>query len=550
MLRIALVTLIAFLVYFQGSSEPFSNTYESQEALVVWEMSTSGNWILPRVNGTLIPSKPPFFHWLALAFGPLAGDASERAVRLPSVVSAALAVGMTFGVGTAAWGPTAGCIAAVALGTSPEWVKWATTARTDATFTLLLAVAMLLGERWLRRGTRADLACLGLATGLATLAKGFAAVALVSLVLVVEIARRRAWSRLRPGPLISAAAIFAAVAGSWYAAALAQAGFAFFHKQIVLENVLRFLPSEGGPSRHHALWFYFPMLAVGMLPWSIALPQALVRASHDREPSGVPSLASYCVTWILVVFVVCTLASGKRTNYLLPLYPAAALLVGRRLAEVLGDSPASDRLLRAVGLAAAGVMLVLALLLAAWHAGLEPWNLVLRWLHPQDRVLVPRMAARVGTPGFGAIVVAAALGLALLAASLRRAWQAAAGILGSGLVLLVLTLCRVLPDLQADIKSFAPFSAEVAQRIGDRPLRFFRAPDLAVLYYLRRHVLVEMGAFGSIPRPSYVLVWEKDWGGISPAERNGAVVVGESLPASIGRADTQLFLVRLDPIGS
>lgn len=550
MLRFIAVTLIAFLVYFQGSGERFSNTAESQEALVVWEMATSGNWVLPRVNGELIPSKPPFFHWLALAFSPLAGEATERSARLPSIVAAALAVGMVGAVGATRWGTTAGLVAAVALGTAPEWVKWATTARTDATFAFLVSAAMLLGERWLRTARTRDLVMLAAVAGLATLAKGIAAAGLLGMVVAIEVARRGAWSALRAGPLVAAAAVFLAVAGSWYAAALAEAGFAFFHKQIVLENVLRFLPNEeGGPSRKHALWFYVPMLLSGMFPWSLALPPALARGWRERADEARHGLAGYLCTWFGVVFVVCTLASGKRSNYLLPLYPAAALLVGRWLAAVLEQerSSTADRVLCGFGVVAAAAASLLAGVMTAWHLGLEPWSPFLPWLHPQDRVLVPRMTAMIGAPGDVPIAVAAALGLALAVATARSAWRALYALVGAGLVLAVFTLCRLLPDLQADIKSFAPFTEQVASTIDGRPIRFFRAPDLAVLYYLRRHVPVEPQRFSAIERPGYALVWERDWDALDASERRGARVLLESPPASVGRPDTQLLLVELAP---
>src|SRR5439155_19864902 len=168
-----------------------------QEALVVWEMVDSGDWVLPRINGEQIPSKPPLYHWLAIAFAKLTGEVNELSARLPSMVAAAATVGLVFIAGSAEWGTVAGIAGAVVLATSPEWVKWATTARTDATFTFFLTLAFLLGERWFASGRSSALLGLAAATGAATLAKGFAGAALVGVVLVVEIWRRRAWSLLR-----------------------------------------------------------------------------------------------------------------------------------------------------------------------------------------------------------------------------------------------------------------------------------------------------------------------------------------------------------------
>ena len=534
---------LALAVYLPGSSTPFSNTAESQEALVVWEMVDGGDWVLPRLNGELIPSKPPLFHWLAVGFAHLTGEVNELTVRLPSIVAAAAGVGLVYVAGAAAWGDAAGAIAAVALATSPEWAKWATTARTDATFTLFLTAALLLGERWLRSGRAAALVGAAALTACATLAKGFAGAGLVGLVLLLELWRRGAWRQLRPGALALAAASFAVVAVSWYAAALARAGFDFFHKQIILENVLRFLPyEEGGPSREHAVWFYLPMLLTGMLPWSFGLPHALRRGFRERR---VDPFSGFLLSWFVVVFAVCTAASGKRTNYLLPAYPAAALLIGRQLASVLADASAASlrRSMAALGWSAAAVVCAVAMLLLAWHVGLHPWAPIIPWLHPQDRVLFPQMAERVGPPGLLAVAVTVALAAGLVAATVMAAWRALYALIGGALVLVTLAACATVNPLESTLKSFAPFTGRVTSTVGQAPLTFFQAADFAVLFYLRRHVPVELGSFAAITRPGWALVWQKDWDALPLALRDRLRVADRSPAASVGRADTQLLLV-------
>jgi len=542
--------MLAFAIYLQGASTPFSNTAESQEALVVWEMVDSGNWVLPRVNGELIPSKPPLYHWLAIAFTPLTGTVNELAARLPSITAAALSLGVVYGAAAAEWGEAAALISAVVLGTSPEWAKWATTARTDATFALFVTVAMMLGHRWLRSGSSAALLWLAATCGAATLAKGFAGVGLVGIVVAVELWRRRAWSVARMRPLALAAALFLVLACGWYAAAAAQAGFAFFHKQIILENVLRFLPNEeGGPSRKHSLFFYAPILLAGMLPWSLALPHALLQGYRERRNGGRDGSAfsGYLLTWFVVVFAICTAASGKRSNYLLPLYPAAALLVGRDLALLLDarDSAARTRSLSVAGAAAAALTAAAAVVLICLRLGGAPWAAVTPWLHPKDRLLLPRMIALAGPPDLAVLVVFASLAVALTVATLCRAWRRLYELVGFALVLVTLLACRIVPELESALRSFAPFSRRVAAAVGQEPVLFYRAPDFAVLFYLRRHVEVERGAFAAIRRPSYVLAWEKDWQQLSAAEREDVTVIDTSLPASVGRADSRLLLLRL-----
>ena len=66
-----------------------------------------------------------------------------------------------------------------------------------------------------------------------------------------------------------------------------------------------------------------------------------------------------------------------------------------------------------------------------------------------------------------------------------------------------------------------------------------------MLFYLRRHVPVERGSFAAIARPGWALVWQKDWEALAAPLRAAAEIVDSSLPASVGRPESRLLLVRL-----
>src|SRR5262245_34955429 len=65
------------LVLWQLGALPFFERGEPREALVVWEMHSTGNWILPIINGEYIPFKPPLFHWLGFLVAIVAGRVDE-----------------------------------------------------------------------------------------------------------------------------------------------------------------------------------------------------------------------------------------------------------------------------------------------------------------------------------------------------------------------------------------------------------------------------------------------------------------------------------------
>src|SRR5260221_1879969 len=110
------VALAAAALYLTGIAEiPFYTKGEPREALVVWEMSHGASHILPLRNGTEIPSKPPFFHWLALLASLALGAVSELSTRLPSALLAIGAVTGTYLFGAITGRIRSGWLASVAL---------------------------------------------------------------------------------------------------------------------------------------------------------------------------------------------------------------------------------------------------------------------------------------------------------------------------------------------------------------------------------------------------------------------------------------------------
>src|SRR5712692_9513069 len=79
---VILIVSACFVLYFWDLGHaPFFDKQEPREALVVWEINHSGNWILPLRNGNEIPSKPPLYHWLAALVSRSADKIDEFTIR-------------------------------------------------------------------------------------------------------------------------------------------------------------------------------------------------------------------------------------------------------------------------------------------------------------------------------------------------------------------------------------------------------------------------------------------------------------------------------------
>jgi 4-amino-4-deoxy-L-arabinose transferase-like glycosyltransferase len=80
--------IVAAIVFFWGlGSMDLLSLNEGRRALAIQEMVSSGNWLLPHLNGELYLTKPPLLYWLSSSLGFIWG-VNEWTLRLPSALAA------------------------------------------------------------------------------------------------------------------------------------------------------------------------------------------------------------------------------------------------------------------------------------------------------------------------------------------------------------------------------------------------------------------------------------------------------------------------------
>src|SRR5207245_209367 len=313
----ALVALAVVLAALPSGADVYEGG-EAREGLVVREMLRTGDWILPLWNGSVVPSKPPLFHWLAAGPAALTGaGVTHPPRRAPSIVLGGLVVLLVFLAGRAWGGEQAGFVAALVLATTPQFLNEAGDGRVDMTLTTAITGAQLAFVHALRGGGGPTRLVLALCLALAMLAKGPVGPGLVGLTaLVSALANRRlgpALRLVRPVPVL----VFLAVAGGWYGLAYHHRGMDFVAKQIISENGEALLGSARFPYR--SPFFYLAPLVLGGLPWTLVLPWALARGWRSGDLAR-----RHAVAWAAVVLVFFSLAPLKRAASLLPLRPGLA----------------------------------------------------------------------------------------------------------------------------------------------------------------------------------------------------------------------------------
>ena len=329
--RVALAILGLALVATIGAVGLFEPT-ETRYAEIAREMLESGDWLRPRLNGLSHFHKPPLAYW-ATAGGMATFGRDAAGARLP-VALASLAVLICTAV--------AARRRFAALGIRPALSVW-------MLGTMLLFVAIgraLASDPFLAAAVAAYWALAPSPWALAALGAGFLAKGPVVFVhtalpvLLVALWRRErsmlAWLGPWPGWLL-----FAAIALPWYLVMVLRTPglLDYLLGNQILGRYASTVHERGGPPG-----YFVGVLILGALPWSAALIAGLLRTWRDRAGPE----AQLLLCWLLAPVAFLSFSGSKLPAYLLPCFPAAALLAVRGL-----ENAAARRLTAGLLLAAA-----------------------------------------------------------------------------------------------------------------------------------------------------------------------------------------------------
>lgn len=385
-----LLGLVAALVFFTnlGGYALFDED-EPKNAVCGAEMYERGDWIVPTFNAELRTDKPILIYWwMHLSFR-LFG-VSEFSARLGSALLASGTLFLTYFMGRKLYSDGIAFQASLILATCLMFTTVSRAVTPDATliFCLMLAFSSYIWAVSRRRGGHFsgveggatskiapidDLVPQSWVTaipmysamGLAILAKGPIGVLLpctiIGLFLLITGWRKDIiegqlhvvvgpwWRRylltvaqvmwpsqiLRAGlamRLILGACIVLAVALPWYVVVGLQTDGAWIRGFLGDHNLGRFLE----PKENHSgpIFYYVIVLMMGCFPWSVFLPMALWQL-RGRLRNGAPWNDSdrLVACWAGVWFVFFSLARTKLPNYVLPMYPALAMITARYLSE-------------------------------------------------------------------------------------------------------------------------------------------------------------------------------------------------------------------------
>ena len=370
----AWIVVAAAIVFFTnlGATHLFDKD-ETLYASCAREMFQAGNWVVPTFNGDIFPDKPPLMYWLMMSGYALFGM-TEFAVRFWSAVLGIGTALATYHIGRLLFRAEVGFWAGLCVGSSIIFTVSARAATVDSALTFATTLAMLafvvgLRGRWREdsqpvdlkpSGTWGAMALMYAAMGVAVMAKGPIGVILpvgtIGLFLLLTTGKARepssqtesergvvargvgrlvgfarlltppnllrtAW-RMRP---LTALAVVGVIVVPWFVMVGLKTDGVWLVKFFGEQNLGRAMNSMQGHSG--TVLFYVAAILIGFFPWSVFLGPSLTELTvrirrHHVWRSG------YILTacWLGVYVVFWSLVSTKLPHYVLPAYPALALL--------------------------------------------------------------------------------------------------------------------------------------------------------------------------------------------------------------------------------
>ena len=369
------------------------------------QMTLTGDWITPYFNGETRFDKPPLIYWLmAVAYRTL--GVNEWAVRLPSALCAIGLTCLGFYTlskeeGSSAtdsvtdltdvrkkeevrWKPeeetennnsklktrrlplflSTPWIGAALIALNPQTIAWGRTGVSDMLLVGCMCSALLaffLGYTLEEQREQAEFSTVSASRfpnkwyltfyvliALAILAKGPVGIVVPALIVgcfgLYLGNFRQLWREMRP---VSGILIILAIALPWYIFVILANGQTYIDSFFGYHNFQRF---TGVVNKHSAPWyFYFFVVLVGFAPWSIYLPVAIARTrfwqrSYWRRQPRSAQLSLFALFWFGCIFGFFTIAVTKLPSYVLPLIPAAAILVTLLWSDIIaGNEPENRR---------------------------------------------------------------------------------------------------------------------------------------------------------------------------------------------------------------
>ena len=355
LIAVCIILFTGFLFLFNTGKRDLWAPDEPRYAQVSKEMRDSGNFIVPHLNSEPYPDKPPLLFWLINLFSLPFGKITALSARLPSAFAGIGCCVAIFYLGKSLYHNTRiALMASLLLATSSKFLWMAHRVAFDVLLTFFVTMAIVCfykgyAARRDRSLTTPPLSppCEGGEIGgvkkqerryytlfyifmaLGVLTKGPIGFIIPFFIVLTYLILKKDIRVLKETRPWIGGMIFAFIVFTWVYLASSYGGKDYAYQILFKQNVGRFASSF---AHKRPFYYYFINFPVNFIPWSIFIPSIAIYLFSKEGRAKIQHI-SLPVVWFVVVFIFFSIVSGKRDIYVLPLYPAAALITAWFLNE-------------------------------------------------------------------------------------------------------------------------------------------------------------------------------------------------------------------------
>jgi 4-amino-4-deoxy-L-arabinose transferase-like glycosyltransferase len=337
-----LFLLSAAIMGFNLGTNSLHNDDEAKHAIVAREAAARGSWLPLTFEGKPYYSKPPLRIWLTALNFELAG-VNAWAVRLWSGIFGIATVLVLYLVGRHLWSGRIALFSALILLTSHQYLynHCVRTGETDAMLIFCWTSGLLLLQLSIRQESRTLLFLSAGFLGLCGMVKHLGFVPIVLSIAIGYVWLAGVWRTFSLRTWLTSLGVLAVVVLPWHILMWIRPGKVFIEVYLFGEVVEKRLQVGPESQTWNSAEQYISLVTLvhGFFPWSYLLPFGLadlVRSRAFRRDWLLPTL------WLVVAMMTTVVSGRKYSWYVLPAFPAAAILVARFLDRFLGES--RDRL--------------------------------------------------------------------------------------------------------------------------------------------------------------------------------------------------------------
>jgi len=296
--------------------------------------------------------KPPLMMWITAVLYRLFG-VSEFWARAVSAFSGIGLVITTYLIGAFAYGKRVGLLGALILLTCYHFLSFARFGTMEVMLTLFTYLAVW-GYLRLRDGNEMWWYLIWLCLALGLLTKGAAGLIAVAVVFLAMLFDGGLKTAIKSKHFWFGFLFALLIVVPWHAAMFARYDRAFIEEYVRYHVIARSTSTlEGHPSSY---FYYLGRLVDGFFPWIVIVPFAIVASVRRTLKSDSPSQPLLLIA--LLVFGVYTIIPTRRPWYIVPLYPALAILIANFVVH-LYNSHKSSRIYRGLIVSACVLLTVI-----------------------------------------------------------------------------------------------------------------------------------------------------------------------------------------------